>query len=119
MGPAAACGKRYVGWVKQAIAQVFGTTKTEGLASRLESCPPVFIKSKLFLKGNNMKPIVVCLCGSTRFKDEFVKANLRETLAGKIVLTIGCDLRDHTHFGHLTASERINMKKELDELHLR
>jgi len=62
----------------------FRNYQTEGLASRLESCPPVFIKSKLFLKGNNMKPIVVCLCGSTRFKDEFVKANLRETLAGKI-----------------------------------
>jgi len=66
-----------------------------------------------------MKPTVVCLCGSTRFKNEFVKANLRETLAGKIVLTIGCDMRTDDIFGHLSASEFTNTKKELDELHLR
>lgn len=37
------------------------------------------------------RPIVVCLCGSTRFSHAFREANLRETLAGRIVLTIGCD----------------------------
>lgn len=65
-------------------------------------------------------PTVVCLCGSTRFKDEFVAANLRETLAGRIVLTIGCDMRtDHQLFGHLSAEEFVETKRKLDELHKR
>lgn len=59
------------------------------------------------------KPIVVCLCGSTRFKEAFITAMKEETLAGKIVLSVGL-------FGHL---EDIDMngpiKKTLDELHLR
>lgn len=38
-------------------------------------------------------PTVVCLCGSTRFKEAFVEANRCETLAGRIVLSVGL-------FGH-------------------
>ena len=60
-----------------------------------------------------MGPTIVCLCGSTRFKDDYIAANRRETLAGKIVLSVGM-------FGH---DEGIDMdgpvKKMLDELHLR
>ena len=37
------------------------------------------------------KPVIVCLCGSTRFHDAFHENNLRETLAGRIVLSIGVD----------------------------
>ena len=67
-----------------------------------------------------MSPKIVCLCGSTRFKDEFVKANLQETLAGKIVLTIGCDTKsDNEIFGHLYEAELNQIKAKLDELHLR
>ena len=67
-----------------------------------------------------LAPTVVCLCGSTRFKDEFVKANLQETLAGKIVVTIGCDTRtDDEIFGHLSEDELNQVKAKLDELHLR
>jgi len=35
------------------------------------------------------KPKIVCLCGSTRFYDAFQEANYRETMAGKIVLSVG------------------------------
>ena len=35
-----------------------------------------------------VKPKVVCLCGSTRFHDEFVKANFEESLKGNIVLSV-------------------------------
>ena len=46
------------------------------------------------------KPIIVCLCGSTRFSKAFQETNLRETLDGKIVLTIGCDFKsDDMLFG--------------------
>src|SRR5262245_22796375 len=66
------------------------------------------------------RPTVVVLCGSTRFYQAFRDANLRETLAGKIVLTIGCDMRsDADIFGHLTDDELAAIKAALDELHLR
>lgn len=59
------------------------------------------------------KPRIVCLCGSTRFKDTFIGANRTETLLGNIVLTVGM-------FGHeegLDMNGRI--KQRLDELHKR
>ncbi len=66
------------------------------------------------------QPPIVCLCGSTRFKDEFVRANLRETLAGKIVLSIGCDMcTDNDIFGSLSPEEWAATKQGLDELHKR
>lgn len=47
-------------------------------------------------KAGTPFPVIVCLCGSTRFSQAFRDANLRETLAGKIVLSIGCDTKsDH------------------------
>ncbi|GGR46511.1 hypothetical protein GCM10008959_04400 [Deinococcus seoulensis] len=35
------------------------------------------------------RPRVVCLCGSVRFLTEFDAASLAETLAGRIVLSVG------------------------------
>lgn len=65
-------------------------------------------------------PTIVCLCGSTRFGDAFRKANLEETLAGKIVLTIGCDMRSGTEvFARMSEQELNEVKARLDELHLR
>lgn len=59
------------------------------------------------------RPRIVCLCGSTRFKDAFIAANRSETLAGRIVLSVGL-------FGH---AEGLNMdgpiKARLDDLHKR
>lgn len=67
-----------------------------------------------------MQPIIVCLCGSTRFTDAFRKANLEETLAGRVVLSIGCDIRTDTEvFGHLTKAELADVKQRLDKLHKR
>jgi hypothetical protein len=61
-----------------------------------------------------MKPTIVCLCGSTRFKDEFARQNFLLTLGGEIVLSIGCDSKSDEEL-------RIDdeMKAKLDELHLR
>ena len=39
------------------------------------------------------KLTIVCLCGSTRFYEDFIEANLQETMQGKIVLSVGV-------FGH-------------------
>ena len=66
-----------------------------------------------------MKRKIVCLCGSTRFSQAFHDANLSETLAGNIVLTICCDMRsDDEIFASMTEAERSAVKTQLDELHL-
>ena len=60
-----------------------------------------------------IRPRIVCLCGSTRFSEAFREANLRETLAGKIVLTIGCDFKSDEALG-LSRQD----KERMDRLHL-
>ncbi len=37
----------------------------------------------------NKKPKIVCLCGFTRFRDEFQVANYEESMKGNIVLSVG------------------------------
>ncbi len=59
------------------------------------------------------RPTIVCLCGSTRFMEAFRQANFQETLAGKIVLSIGCDTKSDLALA-LTAQD----KERLDRLHL-
>ena len=73
------------------------------------------------IEGNRIaRPTIVCLCGSTRFGWAFQKAQLEETLAGNIVLTIGCDMRsDDELFGHMTEETKALIKQGLDNLHLR
>ena len=66
------------------------------------------------------KPTVVTLCGSTRFGEAFAKATLDETLAGNIVLSIGCNMRsDEELFAHMSQEERDALKQRLDDLHKR
>lgn len=66
------------------------------------------------------RPPIVCLCGSTRFWRDFQAASLRETLAGRIVLSIGAASgTDDDHFGNLPRDEYDRVKTQLDELHLR
>ncbi len=68
---------------------------------------------------NSSKPKVVCLCGSTRFYDEFQKANYLETINGHIVLSVGF----YPHSQTKAHGEEIGIlpeqKEDLDELHLR
>lgn len=63
-------------------------------------------------------PAIVCLCGSTRFKEAFVDHNARLTLEGKIVLSVGLWGHDQElrGLGRFPAPE---IKAKLDELHLR
>lgn len=57
------------------------------------------------------RPIIVCLCGSTRFVDAFMEAYANETDAGKIVLSVG-------RFKPVHGWDP-EKKAKLDELHLR
>lgn len=66
--------------------------------------------------GRPVPPRVICLCGSTRFADTFVRAQLDETLAGHIVLTIGCPTQSDERLKTIV-TEAVKIK--LDELHKR
>lgn len=59
------------------------------------------------------RPKVVCLCGSTKFKNEFEEANKNETFKGHVVLSVGC----FTHADNIKITEE--EKRKFDELHLR
>ena len=59
------------------------------------------------------RPEIVCLCGSTKFLDQFNEQQLRLTLEGKIVLTIGTHMPVARQY-----ADGLDGKKELlDKLH--
>ena len=60
------------------------------------------------------RPLVVCLIGSTRFHEQYRAVNLRETLAGHIVLSVGDDTASNEELG-LTQQQC----DDLHTLHLR
>ena len=62
----------------------------------------------------NGKYPVITLCGSTRFKDAFLEAQKRLTLAGNIVISVGL-------FGHSGDDEvwTEGTKEMLDDMHKR
>lgn len=65
-------------------------------------------------------PRVVCLCGSTRFYDEFQRANYELTMRGEIVLSVGFYPHAKTEHGHGEGVGHDSVEKvALDELHKR
>ena len=59
---------------------------------------------------------VITLCGSTRFKDEFMEANQRLTMAGSVVISVG--FFGHTDFPEYDwATDASDLKRTLDALH--
>ncbi|MFT3875833.1 MAG: hypothetical protein QM708_05345 [Propioniciclava sp.] len=63
-------------------------------------------------KATEDRPRIVCICGSTRFRDEIMEANQRLTLAGVIVVAPAL----FQHRGDTITDEQ---KQVLDELHLK
>lgn len=65
-------------------------------------------------------PMIICLCGSTRFHEMYVKKNLELTCSGHIVLTIGADFKsDEELFKNMGTQDLMKLKAKLDVLHLR
>ncbi len=71
-------------------------------------------------------PKIVCLCGSTRFYQQFQRANYEETMAGRIVLSVGFYRHyaesveaTKTEFHGETIGCTPEQKIALDELHKR
>lgn len=65
-------------------------------------------------------PRVVCLCGSTRFYEQFQQANYERTMAGEIVLSVGFYPHAKAEHGHGEGVGHDSAEKvALDELHKR
>lgn len=65
-------------------------------------------------------PRIVCLCGSTRFYDEFQRANYDLTMRGEIVLSVGFYPHAQGRHGHGEGVGHDSAAKfALDELHKR
>jgi hypothetical protein len=63
------------------------------------------------------RPKIVCLCGSTKFHEAFIKANMEETLAGNIVLSVGFFMHSAMAvYGH-EIDITVAQKENLDVLH--
>jgi hypothetical protein len=79
---------------------------------------PLVVDLPAFMQAVRRRPTVTTLCGSTRFAAAFKAATLAETLAGHVVLSIGCDLRTETALtSSLSPSELEMLKDGLDQLH--
>lgn len=62
--------------------------------------------AEIVLQDGGKRPKIVTLCGSTRFGEAFDRANLEETLAGNIVLTVGCVASSDLQSGSAPTSRR-------------
>ena len=64
---------------------------------------------------------VITLCGSTRFKDEFMEAQKRLTLAGNIVISVGLfgHSGDNEVWENMDEGTLTKTKEMLDDMHKR
>ena len=64
---------------------------------------------------------VITLCGSTRFKDEFMEAQKRLTLAGNIVISVGLfgHSGDNEVWENMDEGTLMRTKEMLDDMHKR
>ena len=64
---------------------------------------------------------VITLCGSTRFKDEFLEAQKRLTLAGNIVISVGLfgHSGDNEVWENMDEGTLTKTKEMLDDMHKR
>ena len=84
-------------------------------------CPRPGKECNEFMCGNSVEGVcreglkdykVITLCGSTKFKDEFMKVQKELTLNGYIVISVGC-------FGHSGDVFTDEQKIMLDDMHKR
>lgn len=61
-------------------------------------------------------PEIVVLCGSTRFMAQFTETNLQQTAAGRIVLSVGCNMKE-PHELWADPADAEALKPRLDALH--
>ena len=85
------------------------------------SCPRLGKECNEFMCGSSVDGVcreglqdykVITLCGSTKFKDEFMRVQKELTLEGYIVISVGC----FNHSGDVFTDEQ---KIMLDDMHKR
>ena len=69
--------------------------------------------------ADSKRPLVICLCGSTRFWETFRDEGMRLTLEGVIVLSIGTTPEISINLANPTTAEARKIKAHLDVLHFR
>ena len=105
--PCFECAKMLIAEGVQQVVTTIAYTNTDGIDLLRQAGVMVNIVKP------PRRPTVVCLCGSTKFKDEFLEAMRRETWDGNIVLSVG-------FFGHADGLVFTDCdKSRLDELHKR
>jgi len=86
----------------------------------LQECREETIQHQLsrrhYSTSTPVMPKIICLCGSTKFKDLFLKHQKRLTLQGIIVLSVGLFGHADNEFNTVITPE---IKIMLDQLHLR
>lgn len=76
--------------------------------------------TRIFRSVKRERPEIICLCGSSRFYDEYQQAYYDLTMQGHIVLSIGFYPHAKTEHGHGEGVGHDSAQKvELDELHKR
>jgi hypothetical protein len=100
----------------EALAQLQETRRA--LSHVLERLDGLKRTSRVHLLAQPDFPEVVCLCGSTRFGAQFAAENLRLTLEGVIVLSIGANTHSDDELWS-DPIEKAAIKTKLDQLHLR
>lgn len=87
----------------------------------VDSCTPIHPSSIIEIPETVREvlpegfPKIVTLCGSTRFKEEYLKANFQLTMSGVIVLSVGWFSHADDNFYSPSEEEKYN----LDQLHFR
>jgi hypothetical protein len=89
---------------------------TESMSAELAAA---IITAVVFRQAHTLGPKIVTLCGSTRFYEAWQQAIFDETVAGKIVLSVGFypHAADKAHAAHVGITPE--QKVALDALHLR
>jgi hypothetical protein len=92
---------------------------SDGWGRALELNEDLIAKLVTLRRENTNRPKIVCLCGSTRFKDAFDEANYTETMAGNIVLSVGFFMHASGNKHGESIGATPEQKTALDELHKR
>lgn len=96
-----------------------GQTIIDGyFAARQEAIEAALLRAREDMRQRK-GPKVVCLCGSTRFKAAFDEANYQETMAGRIVLSVGFYMHATGNRHGESIGATPDQKVALDELHKR
>lgn len=106
-------------WVADSGAPLYcraaGDTQEEAIANLRTRMEQVSVERS--------RPVVVCLCGSSRWPYAHLAVSMQETLAGRIVIPMGCyghaDFPSGARQATSDGDESDTVKQMLDQLHFR